>query len=270
MACLGLDVQTTATVPTDWVTVLQMPAPPKTITDAMLLQGTRQWHAREGAYLVQSFNDLDNPPTNPQSYAILAVDSENTVGYASTNTGMLGDTIFAYGATQCYGVHPQVISPLNVSGAYFTGLSLQTTLQVNYKVYVERFPTSFNPDLVIMASKSPEFDPFALQLYGMSLNSQPAGVMLKENPLGEWFQDILHEISANAEPILKGLSVVHPGFGVAGSIAGGIKNLTNRGGAPPASPSIALARAGRKAVSKKKKSKKAAGRPVASAGPAGS
>jgi len=51
-----------------------------------------------------------------------------------------------------------------MSGVYFTGLSGATTLTVDYIVYIERFPTQDDLDLIVSAKRSPEYDIRALEL----------------------------------------------------------------------------------------------------------
>jgi len=106
----------------------------------------------------------------------------------------------------------------HTSGAYFTGLSLQSTLTVTGNFYIERFPSQLETDLVILAKPSPGFDARALELYSHALSGLPPGVMVKENGLGDWFMDTVGKVAGFAAPILK--SIPLPMTQAAGALAG--------------------------------------------------
>jgi len=81
--------------------------------------------------------------------------------------------------------------PWDNNGCIFTGLSKQSTLQVTVKYFIERIPTIRQPDLLVLARPPAPYDPVAMELYNRALSQLPCGVMVKENPLGEWFNDVL-------------------------------------------------------------------------------
>jgi len=103
----------------------------------------------------------------------------------------------------------------DISGACFTGLSLQTTLFIRWNLYIERFPDSSLPDLVVLATPSPEYDPKALEAYSIALQDMPVGVPVAENGIGDWFSGVVNKISnvvGNVMPMAqKALSMIpHP------------------------------------------------------------
>jgi len=103
-------------------------------------------------------------------------------------------------------------------GAFFTGLSQQTTLTINYHVYVERFPDPSNADLIVLATPSPSFDPSCLELYSKTAINLPTGTMVKNNNAGQWLRnvaDTLQEFGVPGMPLVKGAISLFEGFGSA-------------------------------------------------------
>jgi len=94
-------------------------------------------------------------------------------------------------------------------------LSLQTTLFIRWNLYIERFPDSSLPDLVVLATPSPEYDPKALEAYSIALQDMPVAVPVAENGIGDWFSGVVNKISSvvgNVMPMAqKALSMIpHP------------------------------------------------------------
>jgi len=199
--------------------------PPGTLADAQLLYGSRSWAAGEGAYVVSRQNDIVNPIYMP--------DTTNFV-YTGTDVSATGShTVYTDQAFVLTGnIQPaDVHLPFDISGVHFTGLSFTTTLTVNVRWLVERIPGPSETDLVVLATPSAPFDPLALELYCKCLRSMPPGVMLRENPLGEWFRNALSKVAEYAPVVLgkisqlaplvgAGLSGVLPGAGAIGQMVG--------------------------------------------------
>lgn len=108
--------------------------------------------------------------------------------------------------------------PFNTSGAYFTGLSPETTLQLNFKLIVEVAPGP-NDQLATLATSSPEFDPPALELYSRVCSRLPPGVPQDENPAGEFFKSVLGTLG----DIVALGGALHPAFSLVG---GGMKAVS--------------------------------------------
>jgi len=239
-------------VPTSWASAFEMPQPPGTLANAQLLEGSKQWHAKEGAYLVNTMADISNPPQQAEPFYVTTVGAENQVGNTTLRQAMCSLPQNTY-ATTVQMPAPQMVAPYHMVGAYFTGLSLQTTLTVNTIWYVERFPTPFDNNLVVLTSPSPAFDPVALELYGLALQRMPAGVMVKENPFGEWFQDLIHNIAEAAAPALSAASTALGAtpYGMAFGAASGFANMVSK--------STARAPARQKATQQQKQKQKQRG-----------
>jgi hypothetical protein len=199
--------------------------PPANIALAQLLYGSRSWAAAEGAYVVSRQNTEANPALLP-SYQLQGFTT------ADNASGTL-DTIFTQAALNLPPSGPaDYYLPFDISGVHFTGLSFTTTLTVNVRWFIERIPGPLETDLVVLATASAPYDPVALELYCMCLREMPPGVMLKENPLGEWFSNVLSKVADWAPTIGSALNTVMPGAGLiggmVGSASGGLSKMVGK------------------------------------------
>lgn len=186
-----------------FVSLSQNSLPPNTIANALLLAGSKQWKAAEGAYLVACFSGQDNPPRSaaydsPVFLTTLDTDSRTPVN----TTSMLGPTPVQSGGTlgQPYIMAPSRTVPTHTMGVIFSGLSSTTTLTLNWNVYYESFPNPTS-DLVTLARPSCVYDPVALELLSRIMNTMPVGVPSEQNFDGEWFANIVNTLSSFA-PVL--------------------------------------------------------------------
>jgi len=167
-----------------------VPQPPPTIAAAQLFAGTKAHGAEEGCYMVAGFNTPDVPAngvnfTQPAIYATTQLDANIVFAHTQRNT--------AVATTPTSGqalVAPVYWTEFDMSGCTFTGLSNTSTLTVNYIVYIERFPTQDDLDLIVSAKRSPEYDIKALEAYSEIYQSLPVGVPFGENGWGDWFDTI--------------------------------------------------------------------------------
>lgn len=112
--------------------------------------------------------------------------------------------------------------PFDTSGVHFTGLSYASTLTVNVRWLIERMPGPRESDLVVLATPSASYDPLALELYTRCLGDMPPGVMLSENPLGEWFRSALSKVADWAPKIGNVVGNFIPGASAFGNVIGGL------------------------------------------------
>lgn len=217
--------------------------PPGSLAQASVLLGSRTWDAREGAYVVltQTESVLRDPMLEP--ILPMWVDSSQnpptqcTVPQIAGSPGYQADIL----ATHDY----------NTGGAFFTGLSLQTTLTVTWNVYIERFPSFAQTDLVTLAQPSPKYDPVALELYSRMLADIPVGVMVKENGLGEWFADVVSTVAPYVQGVLG--AIPHPYAQIGAQAAGIAGKAAAKYAAPPNAKGDPLAQ--EKAKRKRQKAK---------------
>jgi len=185
---------------------------PPTIGDALLLAGSRQWKAEDGAYSVVPFCSCDNPPTSPEYRQPVfwgdAMDRTNTL-----------NTSYVLFSNPIANVNDKILfqankfTPSQSAGIYFTGLSAESSLQLQVNFYIESFPTFEDTQIVTLATPSAEFDHMALSLYQHALNSLPVGVPANFNGFGDWFAGIISTVSKVAAPLSGTLAPVVLGAG---------------------------------------------------------
>jgi len=193
--------------------------PPGSQTEAQLYPSTRTWAAEEGVYMIFTMSDDENPFIIPTPVVPMWITPPTA---AQSNTP--GTTIaWSYqpaliGALSVNQTNAQVV-PFDSIGAIFSGLNVNSTLQVTVKYYMERIPTISEPDLLVLVRPPSPSDDLAKQIYTRVLEHMPVGCMVKENPLGEWFNDILSTLAEVAPVMGKALgnpiaSMVGSGIGL--------------------------------------------------------
>jgi hypothetical protein len=222
--------QASGTAVVSEITGVIVPCPPHTIASAMLQPGTRQWKAADGAYVVSPHISADNPAKFPDyTQPIVNLDEGATDTLTNKVSGVwpVGNNNLTclcpipVQPTVAAGTYDQAFRcyPIHMTGALFTGLSNESTLTINWNVYLETFPTVAEPDIVVLATPSAGLDPVALKLYSECMMSLPVGVPVDENPLGEWFAQVVDVISDFLTPAamafgLPGLSLASKGAGM--------------------------------------------------------
>jgi hypothetical protein len=166
--------------------------PPRSQQEATILPSSRRFEARDGCYVVGALETLSNPPAIGAPTVSLLYDHADS---ADTPWPDTGSTVYITGNTPSIfrNFTPSLVTPFGRRGAYFSGLSPETTLKINYKVTVERFPSSTSP-VVNFARPTPTRDEAALEVYTEILNRMPVGVPVSENGLGDWFTGAVAEI----------------------------------------------------------------------------
>lgn len=222
-----------------WMSCWQTSMPPRNLGEATKLSGSKPWKAEDGCYVPAVMNTTLNPAKTQKPVLAIAWAndlggaSDSAVPYAqegrSTGVHEISSAVIVgprdgpgTGDIKFHFPDPTFVAPFNIAGVYLTGLDHNTTLQVNAIYFIERFPTPYEDDLVVLASPSPGFDPAALEIYQRALKQLPVGVMQGENPLGEWFRGVLDSVAKVASPLGKAMSilpVVGPAAGMIGQVA---------------------------------------------------
>lgn len=194
----------------------RFPQPPPTQADAMRMKTSRTWDAREGVYSTVFQSSVDNPLVQMSNQQVLfGKDADPGVAAAAWGSplaavpGPANPTVYAPLATKT--------TPFDVTGAFFTGLSNQTSLTVKLRLYVERAPGWNLPDLAPLASPSAGYDIAALELYAQAINALPAAVKVSENGAGDWWRAVTGVLKHVAAPAGALLNTVVPGAGLIGS-----------------------------------------------------
>lgn len=207
-------------------------APPTNIGEAMIIPGARQWEAADGAYVVGVMSNLDARADMPMVNNVTLMGNDLMPGGYPLSTGLspawTADNLLNTGATLGH------VTNFEVSGAYLTGLSPETTLQVNVRWIIQRFPNLDSGAVLVGSVPPPMYDPNALALYHMTLNHLPAGVPLSENFLGEFFKTLVG-VAETALPIVGKVARMIPlpmaqGIATAADMAGGVLGAMRGGG----------------------------------------
>jgi len=184
--------------------------PPQSSGSALLLDGSKQWKAKEGCYIVDTLNS-EEIPTGPDMTCMALILPTTDPQFVNNAVALYGggwNQVFAIPPTtptnNIYAWSPNGLLPtkFNHSGAYFTGLSQSTTLQLNAIYYIERFPTQQDTDLVVLAKHSCRSDNVARSLYSEIIRDMPVGVPQRMNGMGEWFADAVSSAANFVAPVL--------------------------------------------------------------------
>jgi hypothetical protein len=220
----------------------QFRSPPNTIAEAKIMPGAHTWPAQDGCYCTAKFHGENpfqsatnrnyiiqqNNPTAGSNSGYGLTQTDHTVG-SFVSPGFLSNVngvIHGHPNTNDFGGDPgATVSPathlsrMSTAGAYFTGLSPQTTLFVTWRVGLERLPAANKPTFLALAQPSATYDPNALLLYNLIANHLPPGCPQGWNDLGKWFNTIAtvakrvipgaFPLVSTAQMILNGLGAVN-------------------------------------------------------------
>lgn len=203
-------------VPNNPCTIISLP--PGSQTDAQLYPTAKTWGAEDGTYLVATLDSsLNDYSSSTPGHVVMAnpFDGAQLLNSTAVPAFITNESINGIPAN-CF-----TVMPFDWSGAIFTGLTPQTTLQVSVRYYVERIPTITQPDLLVLTRLPTPYDPTALEIYSRCLSELPVAVRVDENPLGEWFNDIMDMVGTWAPRIGNGLGTFIPGASAIGNAVGG-------------------------------------------------
>jgi hypothetical protein len=179
--------------------------PPVAAQTAANYPNAKIWEAEKGVYAIATLNDVSNPVHEPklgQGFSMSTYD--DSTGWPP---GGISDIHYATMCNNGY-ASPNLASssiavsyPFDNTGFIFQGLPAGTSLQFTVKYFVEFFPTVQNGLLQSLATPSAAYDPLALEIYSRCLRELPVACMQGENPLGEWFSEVLDLISTAAPKV---------------------------------------------------------------------
>lgn len=170
----------------------------QTIRQALAFEGSRQWKAEEGAYLVIPFSSKDNIATPPEytmpCIRALAQDMDS-IGTLNTTTLYTGNFASGGAAGDNFVFMPHMFTPMHSKGVILSGLSEHSTFQINANFFLETFPRTSDDPLVTLARPSCEYDPVALELISKTMKTIPVAVPVSENGLGDFFLDVVEKVA---------------------------------------------------------------------------
>lgn len=204
--------------------------PPNTLAEAKIMPGSHSWAAQDGCYNTAKFQ-TDNPfqglTSRPWVIAQNNPEAPQDGGYWSHNPGLVPVDYNSGSFASEYPLGyvgpnselpykqfggPVHFSRMNTTGAYFTGLSPETTLFVTWRVGIERLPAANKPAFLALSQPSAAYDPNALVLYNLVANSLPPGCPQGYNDAGKWFRWI-------SDQAKKAIPTVYPAVRTAALIA---------------------------------------------------
>jgi len=206
-----------------------MEAPPANSGAALLLPYSRQWDAENGCYVVGAVNSVELAPHNDMSLVPFITDNSSPVTKNTYTTNPVIITMNNIGWSSPFSFATPVglqVNQMDLAGAYFTGLANQSSLTINWTLYLERFPSFDDKDLVVLAKPPPERDDIALRFYSHAVNQLPTGVPVKENGLGDWFADAIGTASDFIAPVLS--AIPHPAAQGMGMVLKGANAVINK------------------------------------------
>jgi len=209
-----------------------MRSPPSTVGQAISIPGSIKRGAEEGAYVViRQTKGETNPPRDPEAERLvwlneaqLSVASAAPIvsGFSEANPNLI--TIAAYPPMSLLGVHQGI--PYDVSGAYFTGLNENTSLDVTLRLFIEGFPTPVaSQKLVSLTVPCPPLDEAAVELYSKVCAELPVGVPVSENEDGGWWKGLMQTIASVAPTLGAALGSVVPGGAIIGKGVGSVAEM---------------------------------------------
>jgi len=205
-------------------TVRKARSPPATIAEAMVIPGSVKVAAEEGAYVPFRITKGSTNAVSDDVYCTrLFMNGANVAQNPAKALYGFGSiapfaSFSAGGSIPLLGHYHPV--PFDLSGAYFTGLNTNTTLDVTVRLYIEVLPTQLNQGLLVLSEPCPPADPRALELYSKVIGDLPPGVPVGMNADGSWFKDVLKTIASYAPTIGGALGSVIPGGALIGKGVG--------------------------------------------------
>ena len=201
-------------------------SPPNTLAEAKIMPGSHSWAAQDGCYNTAKFQTTNNfQAMTRRQWAMCQNNSEagSDSGYSPSQAdgSFISDyTLGLINIGTTTGAPEQLAGPthfsqMNTTGAYFTGLSAQTTLFVTWRVGIERLPAANKPAFLALSQPSASFDPNALVLYNLVANVLPPGCPQGYNDAGKWFRWI-------SEAAQKSIPTVYPIVRTAAMLAQGM------------------------------------------------
>jgi len=199
-------------------------APPASVADAVILPGSLQWEAKDGAMMVQKQTTMENnmsyrdftsviilpdeslfPPDEFTDQVAVYVptpdpiDSNPAYAVADKVSWAEGTNLPNDSATLLFQSNKRI--PFNTMGVIVSGLNDQSTFTVNYIEVIERLPGWSEGDLIVLATPSPKRCDKIMRLYSLIVNELPTAVPVCENGFGDWFCGIVDSIVSTVSSI---------------------------------------------------------------------
>lgn len=199
--------------------------PPANIANAISIPGSVKRGAEEGCYIpIRLAKGQNNPPIEPLRQRRLFMYKGGLQGGWGFGVSNPKTTVASFPPYSNLAFHQAI--PYDTSGAYFTGLNANSSLDVTLRLFIEVFPTpNANQSLVSLTVPCPPEDPLACEIYSRVCATLPPGVPVAENEKGTWWKNVLGTIASVAPTIGSALGTVIPGAGLIGRGVGGVAEM---------------------------------------------
>jgi len=195
--------------------------PPGTQSSASLFPNSRTWQTSEGLYQTACMNSPYQPFVSPVPGTVGFMDIP-TLTSISTGYSPAWLPIGAY-TTTTTAAHAQRSHMLNwdISGAVLTNQSsFAQNYQITVKYYFEKVPSTSDVNLLVLAHEPAAYDPLSIEIYSKAMAVLPVGVPVSENPLGEWFNQVMDTVASALPVIGTALSTFFPPAALIGTALG--------------------------------------------------
>lgn len=189
--------------------------PPPNLAYALLLPGTIQGEAKEGAYVTA----IHHPTKLGRWWAMDELIPQVGMSFPVPNDGGVCGCLWP-GIANDFNIDvsiPLDVTPatyqayngsnsLETCGVIFEGLASglggqpAATFRINAKWVIEKVP-SFNDRLIVLATPGAAYDPKAMQLYQQIAQRLPTSCKVADNPEGKWFRFITKMIGVFGQPV---------------------------------------------------------------------
>ncbi len=177
--------------------------PPSSQSSAQLYPSARTWEAAEGYYGIGTITDVNLPFQSAVNCTPLGIKPAAQSALVSGTTQPIWTYSPTLGASGPIPLTTSRVLPFDTHGCVFSGLTPQSTLQITTRYVVERIPSTTEPDLLVLTRPPTPYDPLVQEIYARTVAELPVGCMVKENPLGEWWNDVLQTVAEYAPSVGK-------------------------------------------------------------------
>lgn len=180
------------------VPLYSLPEPPTTTAEAIDLPLSQEWKAEDGVYVVPLLNEPTNPLSQLKNIGFEAREGSNVYFNTITQTGVIQHVL-----------QTNAKLPFTCSGAYFNGLSDESSLILNLTAYIEQFPSKSSALHRLTQMSCPQ-DNVAIELYTKIARIMPTGCPVDDNFLGAFISGIANAARAvipHIPKILRGVGI---------------------------------------------------------------
>jgi hypothetical protein len=179
--------------------------PPANSAEALLLAGSQQWEAYDGAYSVATLCAKENPAAESDY-----IDQMYEPNYTAPDANGISGIILAPRENELFPnfQNPVQVTPWNTNGAYFAGLQVGTVLNITVRAYIECFPEPDQKSYLSLTRPSCPFDPLALELYSRAAYVMKPATKVGNNAGGDHWRMVKSVLAEVAPKISKVIAPV--------------------------------------------------------------